>query len=223
MMFSGNKTRLLWPNIIIYFLRLHILILVSLKSSNKMKSSLIYYSAISIFSFFLVRDLKKREIWNQISSPWIWKGEIISPQRPILRYPSHPTGDNAGIADPWYNPDQVFEDRYYIHDYRRSQIFVFDREGRFQFALNEKGDGPGQYLNLSDFAIDTVRRNLVVLCAVSNALFFYDLGVNSSRKRDFRILLEPTILSSSKTRIRSLSSPMIMTIAWSSIPYQEMR
>ena len=53
---------------------------------------------------------------------------------------------------------------------------VFDREGRVQFALNEKGDGPGQYLNLSDFAIDTVRRNLVVLCAVSNALFFYDLG-----------------------------------------------
>ena len=64
---------------------------------------------------------------------------------------------------------KFFEDRYYIHDYRRSQIFVFDREGRFQFALNEKGD--------------------------------------------FRILLEPTNLSSSKTRIRSLSSPMIMTIA----------
>ena len=71
---------------------------------------------------------------------------------------------------------KFFEDRYYIHDYRRSQIFVFDREGRFKFALNEKVDGPGQYLNLSDFAIDTVRRNLVVLCAVSNALFFYDLG-----------------------------------------------
>lgn len=31
-------------------------------------------------------------------------------------------------------------------------------------------------LNLTDFAIDTTRRNLVVLCAVSNALFFYDLG-----------------------------------------------
>lgn len=71
---------------------------------------------------------------------------------------------------------KFFEDRYYILDYRRSQIFVFDREGRFQFALNEKGDGPGQYLNLSDFTIDTARRNLVVLCAVSNALFFYDLG-----------------------------------------------
>lgn len=70
---------------------------------------------------------------------------------------------------------KFFESRYYIHDYRRSQIFVFDREGRFQFALNEKGDGPGQYLNLSDFAIDTAHRNLVMLCAVSNALFFYDL------------------------------------------------
>ncbi len=70
---------------------------------------------------------------------------------------------------------KFFENRYYIHDYRRSQIFVFDKEGYFLFTLNEKGNGPGQYLNLSDFAIDTVRRNLVVLCAVNNALFFYDL------------------------------------------------
>lgn len=78
---------------------------------------------------------------------------------------------------------KFFESQYYIHDYRRSQIFVFDREGRFQFALNEKGDGPGQYLNLSDFAIDTVRRNLVVLCAVSNALFFYDLEGKFIKKK----------------------------------------
>ena len=48
---------------------------------------------------------------------------------------------------------KFFEDRYYIHDYSRSQIFVFDREGHFQFALNEKGNGPGEYLNLTDFAI----------------------------------------------------------------------
>ncbi len=80
---------------------------------------------------------------------------------------------------------KFFEDRYYILDYRRSQIFVFDREGRFQFALNEKGDGPGQYLNLSDFTIDTARRNLVVLCAVSNALFFYDLGGKFIEKLEF--------------------------------------
>ena len=45
---------------------------------------------------------------------------------------------------------KFFEDRYYIHDYSRSQIFVFDREGHFQFALNEKGNGPGEYLNFTD-------------------------------------------------------------------------
>ena len=71
---------------------------------------------------------------------------------------------------------KFFEGRYYIHDYRRSQIFVFDGRDVSNSHFNEKGDGPGQYLNLSDFAIDTARRNLVVLCAVSNALFFYDLG-----------------------------------------------
>lgn len=179
-----------------------------------MKSSLIYYSAISIFFFLSCTGSKeKRNMESDIITVNLERRDNISTKdlfSDIQVIPLETTPESL-IRD--ITQIKFFEDRYYIHDYRRSQIFVFDREGRFQFALNEKGDGPGQYLNLSDFAIDTVRRNLVVLCAVSNALFFYDLGVNSSRKRDFRILLEPTILSSSKTRIRSLSSPMIMTIA----------
>lgn len=70
---------------------------------------------------------------------------------------------------------KYFENRYYIHDYSRSQIFVFGKEGDFQFALDEKGNAPGQYLNLSDFDIDPVRRRIITLCPVSGTLFSYDL------------------------------------------------
>lgn len=68
-----------------------------------------------------------------------------------------------------------FEDRLYVHDYSKASIFVFDKEGSFLWKLAEKGNGPRNYLTLSDFDLDVSRRNLVTLCPVSNALFFYDL------------------------------------------------
>lgn len=70
---------------------------------------------------------------------------------------------------------KYFEERFYIHDYSRSCLLVFDSKGHFLFALNEKGNAPGQYLNLTDFEIDKIHKNIVILCAVSNSLYFYDL------------------------------------------------
>ncbi|WP_347144592.1 MULTISPECIES: 6-bladed beta-propeller [Parabacteroides] len=138
---------------------------------------MIYYLAISIFLLSSCSESKeKRNMESNIIAVNLERRDNISTKElfsDIQLIPLETTPESL-IRD--ITQIKFFEDRYYIHDYRRSQIFVFDREGRFQFALNGKGDGPGQYLNLSDFAIDTARRNLVVLCAVSNALFFYDLG-----------------------------------------------
>ena len=65
-----------------------------------MKSSLIYYSAISIFFFLSCTGSKeKRNMESDIITVNLERRDKIS-KRPILRYPSHPTGDNAGIADP---------------------------------------------------------------------------------------------------------------------------
>lgn len=142
-----------------------------------MKSSLIYYSAISIFLFLSCTGWKdKRNMESDIITANLERRDHISTKELFSDIQVIPLETTPESLIRSITQIKFFEDRYYILDYRRSQIFVFDREGRFQFALNEKGDGPGQYLNLSDFTIDTARRNLVVLCAVSNALFFYDLG-----------------------------------------------
>ena len=72
-----------------------------------MKSSLIYYSAISIFFFLSCTGSKeKRNMESDIITMNLERSYLH--QGTILRYPSHPTGDNAGIADPQYNPNQVF-------------------------------------------------------------------------------------------------------------------
>ena len=114
-----------------------------------MKSSLIYYSAISIFFFLSCTGSKeKRNMESDIITVNLERRDKISTKdlfSDIQVIPLETTPESL-IRD--ITQIKFFEDRYYIHDYRRSQIFVFDREGRFQFALNEKGDGPGQYLSL---------------------------------------------------------------------------
>ena len=128
MFFGEIKHVFLWPNIIIYFLRLHILILVSLKSSNKMKSSLIYYSAISIFFFLSCTGSKeKRNMESDIITVNQERRDNISTKdlfSDIQVIPLETTPESL-IRD--ITQIKFFEDRYYIHDYRRSQIFVFDR------------------------------------------------------------------------------------------------
>ena len=142
-----------------------------------MKSIIYYFSMISIFFFLSCTGWKdKKNMESDIITVNLVERDEISTKDLFSEIQLIPLETTPESLIRNITQIKFFEDRYYIHDYSRSQIFVFDREGHFQFALNEKGNGPGEYLNLTDFAIDTTRRNLVVLCAVSNALFFYDLG-----------------------------------------------
>ena len=142
-----------------------------------MKSIIYYFSMISIFFFLSCTGWKdKKNMESDIITVNLDERDEISTKDLFSEIQLIPLETTPESLIRNITQIKFFEDRYYIHDYSRSQIFVFDREGHFHFALNEKGNGPGEYLNLTDFAIDTTRRNLVVLCAVSNALFFYDLG-----------------------------------------------
>ena len=142
-----------------------------------MKSIIYYFSMISIFFFLSCTGWKdKKNMESDIITVNLDERDEISTKDLFSEIQLIPLETTPESLIRNITQIKFFEDRYYIHDYSRSQIFVFDREGHFQFALYEKGNGPGEYLNLTDFAIDTTRRNLVVLCAVSNALFFYDLG-----------------------------------------------
>ena len=139
-----------------------------------MKSIIYYFSMISIFFFLSCTGWKdKKNMESDIITVNLDERDEISTKDLFSEIQLIPLETTPESLIRNITQIKFFEDRYYIHDYSRSQIFVFDREGHFQF---EKGNGPGEYLNLTDFAIDTTRRNLVVLCAVSNALFFYDLG-----------------------------------------------
>lgn len=67
----------------------------------------------------------------------------------------------------------LINDNFYILDYRRSQILAFRSDGRFIFSINNKGNGPDQYLNIADF--DIYNNKLSFISAIDGTLHNYDL------------------------------------------------
>lgn len=57
------------------------------------------------------------------------------------------------------NELQVFDGYIYILDVHRAKsLFVFDTEGRFIRKIGRLGRGPGEYIRVSDFTLDTENR-----------------------------------------------------------------
>jgi hypothetical protein len=71
---------------------------------------------------------------------------------------------------------KIFEGNFYILDYDHSKsIFVFNADGKFKFKISNTGKGPGEYIIPRDFAIDTIRRELIILDQMQRKLLTYNL------------------------------------------------
>jgi hypothetical protein len=75
-----------------------------------------------------------------------------------------------------------FNNKFYILDYIKAEILFFDESGRYLSKIRDKGDGPNQYVNISDFDIDRSRNILICLSPVNNTMYEYDLSGNFLRK-----------------------------------------
>ena len=62
----------------------------------------------------------------------------------------------------------------YIFDNRRPALYVFDEKGGFVRQISRWGDGPGDYLLISDFILDKNRRNIGLLSPYGY-MVIYDL------------------------------------------------
>lgn len=71
---------------------------------------------------------------------------------------------------------ELFNKNIYIHDDKMKRLYVFDMDGRFKHEIGKPGMGPGEYVKLSDFAID--RKDSVVFLwdEVKKNILKYDLN-----------------------------------------------
>ena len=70
---------------------------------------------------------------------------------------------------------KIFDDYIYVLDVISKAIYVFDFEGNLTRKLQKEGRGPGEYLSINDFFIDTTHRQLEIFDKLNMNINIYDL------------------------------------------------
>ena len=71
----------------------------------------------------------------------------------------------------------TYKNRYYFYNgigTEETNLLVFDSQGNFIYRLDKRGQGPGEYLQLNDIAIDRKKEELLLLTA-RHGVYRYDL------------------------------------------------
>lgn len=67
---------------------------------------------------------------------------------------------------------EIHNDRYYIHS--NNSIFIFSKKGEFIKKMNFSGNGPGEYIVLSDFFIDEISNTILIYDSKSKKINIYN-------------------------------------------------
>jgi len=72
---------------------------------------------------------------------------------------------------------QAFDEKIFIHDKAIAKsLFVFDMEGKFICRIGKFGRGPGEYLSIEDFTINTENNEIYVLDSKQDKLHKYSVS-----------------------------------------------
>ena len=79
-----------------------------------------------------------------------------------------------------------FGDNFIAVSNRDQSIIIFDRNGKGLRKINNRGQGPGEYLVVGDIAFDGDNNEMFVLDVVGNRMFVYDLNGKFIRSFKFQ-------------------------------------
>ena len=70
---------------------------------------------------------------------------------------------------------EYYKDYIYVFDHDQRIVVIFDKEGKHINTINNKGQGPEEYIDINDFGIDRFSNQIYLLCPFKQTLFYYDL------------------------------------------------
>ena len=72
----------------------------------------------------------------------------------------------------------VHHDTIFVFDKSLNKIFIFNPEGKYLSSIQRLGKGPFEYLNAMDFCLDTVKRQIILLCDRPYKFIRFDFNGN---------------------------------------------
>ncbi|MFW5707770.1 MAG: 6-bladed beta-propeller [Bacteroidota bacterium] len=70
---------------------------------------------------------------------------------------------------------ELSEEKLFIQGKNYEGIKIFNSDGTFNKTFSNKGKGPGEYIEIQDFIIDSGRNTIEILDKKNNQIFVYDL------------------------------------------------
>lgn len=79
----------------------------------------------------------------------------------------------------------IVSDKYiFILDRKLSRsVFCIDKNGERVFEIQRLGKGPGEYIDLRDIAFDSIRQEVLLFCAASQKIIWFDLNGKFLREK----------------------------------------
>lgn len=68
---------------------------------------------------------------------------------------------------------KVYDDMYLVLDLKAQKVIVFDSNGKYLFQINNRGEGPAQYINLADY--DIYNDSIYLLSGIDSKVHIYNL------------------------------------------------
>lgn len=70
---------------------------------------------------------------------------------------------------------EMYKNKLYVLDNRLDEMFVFDKDGSFLCKIGSVGEGPGEYLEITDFTINKEDDIICLLDSYSGRIYKYDI------------------------------------------------
>lgn len=65
------------------------------------------------------------------------------------------------------------DNKLFIYDNKEENIFIFDTSGKYLSKIDCKGEGPREYIEISDFTIDNSKKQIILLCAIPEKRMYF--------------------------------------------------
>ncbi|WP_223857549.1 6-bladed beta-propeller [Sphingobacterium micropteri] len=82
----------------------------------------------------------------------------------------------------------VADNEIFVFDNETRKICKFDMYGKIQKVLHNIGKGPREYRGIADFAVDTINKEVLVLCEFPYKIYIYDYDFNFVKEIRTQIL-----------------------------------
>lgn len=69
---------------------------------------------------------------------------------------------------------ECVDSSFFIMDKKTNMIHKFNKKGNFLFSIGKIGNGPGEYIGLTDFSVNSEKRELFILDRTGRKILVYD-------------------------------------------------